>query len=70
MPTLTAYRNQLGWSQVKLAMEAGLDPQVIARAENGEPITQRSAILLAQALSRALDTVIMAYHLDGLNIKR
>ena len=68
MPTLTTYRNQLGYSRPKLAMEAGVSYRTIVNAENGEPITMRSAVLIAQALSRGLEKVISAQHIEGLYI--
>jgi transcriptional regulator with XRE-family HTH domain len=69
MPTLTAYCEQLGWSRAAIAREAGVSYQVILKAENGEPITAISATRIAQALSRGLDKVIMARHIEGLNVR-
>ena len=69
MPTLTAYREQLGWSRAELAREAGVSYRVILKVENGESITAFSATKIAQALSRGLDKVIMAQHVEGLNIR-
>ena len=69
MPTLTEYRIQLGWSKAALAKQAGVSYQVILRAENGEPITAVSATWIAQALSRGLEKVIMARHIEGLNVR-
>ena len=70
MSTLTEYRAQLGWSKVVLAKEAGVSFQVIMRAEDGEPITARSATKIAQALSRGFEKVIMAQHIEGLNVRK
>ena len=69
MPTLTAYRIQLGCSKAELARRAGVSDRVIVMAENGEPITMRSAVLIAQALSRGLEKMILAQHVEGLNIR-
>lgn len=69
MSTLPEYRVQLGWSKMKLAQEAGVTPQTISKAEDGEPILLRSATKIAQALSRGFDKVIMVQHIDGLNIR-
>lgn len=69
MSTLVTYRNQLDYSRPKLAMEAGVSYRTIVNAENGAPITTRSAVLVAQALSRGLETVILAQHVEGLNIQ-
>ncbi len=69
MPTLTAYREQLGWSKAALAKEAGVSYQVIVKVENGEPITAFSATKIAQALSRGMEKIIMARHIEGLNIR-
>ncbi|HKV57070.1 MAG TPA: helix-turn-helix transcriptional regulator [Ktedonobacteraceae bacterium] len=70
MSTLPEYREQLGWSKVKLAEEAGVTPQIISKAEDGEPITFRSATKIAQALSRGFDKVIMAQHIEGVNVRK
>ena len=70
MSTLTEYREQLGWSRATLAKEAGLTPQIIIKAEDGEPITVRSATKIAQALSRGFEKVIMAQHIEGLNVRK
>lgn len=69
MPTLTVYRVQLGWSKAEFARQAELSMQVIIKAENGEPITAKSAIKIAQALSRGFDKVIMAQYIEGLNVR-
>jgi len=69
MSTLPEFREQLGWSKVKVAQEAGVTPQTISRAEDGGPIPLRSATKIAQALSRGLDKVILAQHIEGLNIR-
>lgn len=69
MPTLIAFRIQLGWSKAEFARQAGLSVQVIIKAENGEPITTRSATKIAQALSRSFEKVIMAQQIEGLNIR-
>lgn len=69
MPTLSEYRVQLGWSKAKLAQEAGVTPQTISQAEDGEPIALRSATKIAQALSRGFDKVIMTHHIEGLDIR-
>jgi transcriptional regulator with XRE-family HTH domain len=69
MPTLTAYRVQLGWSKAEFARQAGLSVQVVINAENGESITARSVTKIAQALSRGLEKVIMAQHIEGLNVR-
>jgi DNA-binding XRE family transcriptional regulator len=69
MPMLTIYRNQLDYSRPKLAMEARVSYRTIVNAENGEPITVRSAVLIAQALSRGLEKMIVAQHVEGLNIR-
>ncbi len=70
MSTLIEYRVQLGWSKAMLAQEAGVPPQTILQAENGEPISARSARKIAQALSRAFEKVIMAHHIDELRIRK
>lgn len=70
MPTLPEYRLQLGWSKMKLAQEAGVTPQTVSKAEDGEPITLRSARKIAQALSRGFEKVILAQHIEGLNIRK
>jgi len=69
MSTLLEYREQLGWSKMKLAQEAGVTPQTIGKAENGESIMLRSATKIAQALSRGFEKVILAQHVEGLNIR-
>lgn len=69
MPTLRAYRIELGCSKAELARRAGVSDRVIAMAEKGEPITMRSAVLVAQTLSRGLEKMIVAQHIEGLNIQ-
>ena len=69
MPTLSEYREQLGCSRAELARQAGVPYRVIIKAENGGPITAISATWIARALSRGLEKVIMAQHIEGLNIR-
>jgi predicted transcriptional regulator len=47
-----AARKQLGWSQMKLASEANVDPSIIARFEVGK---KRPSVLSLQTIRRALE---------------
>ncbi|MFL5762112.1 MAG: helix-turn-helix domain-containing protein [Thermomicrobiales bacterium] len=50
-PRLTELRQARGWSQVKLAQEAGLDPSTVSRFEAGSRAPERETVLkIADAL--------------------
>jgi predicted transcriptional regulator len=68
MTTLRTYRIDLGWSQRKLAQEAGLTHPVIKRAEDGLPIQASTAKAIADALSRALGREVRPSDIEGLNV--
>lgn len=62
------YRVNLGWSRRKIALEAGISPLVVKRAEDGLPIRPDMAKAIADALSRGLKREIKPLDLEGLNI--
>ena len=68
MSSLREYRVNLGWSQNRLAKEAGISPAIVKRAEDGEPIQASTAKALADALSRAYGQTIKPVDIEGLNI--
>lgn len=68
MTQLRTYRINLGWSQNKLALEAGISPSLIKRAETGMPVQARTAKLIADALSKAYGRQIQPADLEGLAI--
>lgn len=45
------YREQLGWTQIQLALHAGLSERVIRKAEAGGTVREDTVEILAQALS-------------------
>jgi lambda repressor-like predicted transcriptional regulator len=54
-----------GWAAVDLAREAHLSPTTVSTALSGRPISQRSVMLIAVALTRvpavaAIDALILA----------
>lgn len=69
MANLYKYRIDLGWSQNRLAQEAGIShPSVVKRAENGEPIQAETAKAIADALSRGYGKEIKPSDIEGLKI--
>lgn len=66
--TLRELRVNLGWSQNQLAVEAGISPSLIKRAEDGKPMQARTAKALADALSKAYGREIRPIDIAGLNI--
>lgn len=66
--TLLEYRRKLGWSLSELARRAGLDFNTTKRAENGEPVSSRTAMALARAISEGLNQTILPGDIDGLNV--
>lgn len=66
--TLREYRVNLGWSQRELAIEAGIAPSIVKRAEDGLPIHARTAKALADALSKAYGREIRPIDITGLQI--
>lgn len=68
MPTLREYRIELGWTQNKLAQEAGITRPTAASAEEGKPIQATTAKAIATALSRGYRRDIKVLEIEGLNI--
>lgn len=66
--TLLEYRRKLGWSLSELTRRAGLDFNTTKRAENGEPVSSRTATALARAISEGLGQTILPSDIDGLNV--
>lgn len=66
--TLREYRVNLGWSQNKLATEAGISPSIVKRAEDGAPVQAKTAKAIADALSRAYGRTIQPTDIADLNI--
>lgn len=63
--TLAQYRTQLGWSQAELARQAGISNSTVGKAEKGESINGRSAMLICKALSKALNKQISVGDVSG-----
>lgn len=68
MTSLRTYRINLGWSQKRLAQEAGISHPVVKKAEDGEAILAASAKAIADALSKAYGRDIQPSEIEGLNI--
>jgi transcriptional regulator with XRE-family HTH domain len=68
MATLRKLRVDLGWSQTRLAIEAGISPTIAKRAEQLLPIQARTARALADALSKAYEREIKPSEIEGLQI--
>jgi DNA-binding XRE family transcriptional regulator len=66
--TIEEYRIQLAWPAAKLAREARISPQTLARMESGQPVQLYSAAAVAKALSEALGRQVTIKDLDGVNI--
>jgi transcriptional regulator with XRE-family HTH domain len=66
--TLAEYRKRLGWSQAELARQAGISYATVGKAEKGESINGRSALLICKALSRAYNREIMVADVTGWNV--
>ena len=54
-----AARKQLGWSQMKLAWEANIDPSIIGKFEIGK---KRPSVLSLQTIKRALEDAGVDFH--------
>jgi transcriptional regulator with XRE-family HTH domain len=67
--TLRDYRIQLGWSQNKLATEAGIARGAVVNAESGSVIQASTAKAIADALTRGYGKEIKVLDIDGLNIQ-
>lgn len=66
--TIEEYRILLAWSAAKLAREARISAQTLARMEEGQPVQLYSVAAVAKALSEALGRQISINDLDGVNI--
>jgi transcriptional regulator with XRE-family HTH domain len=66
---LEEYRRQLGWSQAELARQAGISSPTVSKAEAGESINGRSAILICKALGRALEHQVGIDEIEGWTVK-
>lgn len=66
--TLEQYRKECGWSLSELARQAGIDYNTARRAESGESISGRTAVALAQALSKGLSRTVHYQNIKGLNV--
>lgn len=64
---LKELREELVWSQAELARKAGVAAVTVSKAERGESITGRSALLICKALGNALNRKITPREL-GLNV--
>jgi ribosome-binding protein aMBF1 (putative translation factor) len=54
-----AARKQLGWSQMKLAWEANIDPSIIGKFEIGK---KPPSVLSLQTIKRALEYAGVDFH--------
>ena len=66
--TIEQYRIQLAWPAARLAREAGINPQTLARMEEGKPVQLYTVAAVANALSKALDKQITIADLEGVNV--
>jgi DNA-binding XRE family transcriptional regulator len=66
--TIEQYRIQLAWPAARLAREAGISPQTLARMEEGKPVQLYSVAAVAKALTEALGRQISIEDLEGVNI--
>lgn len=66
--TIEEYRIQLAWPAARLAREAKISPQTLARMEEGQPVQLYSVAAVAKALTEALGRPISINDLDGVNI--
>jgi len=53
----------------ELARAAGIDPQTLRNAENGQRISARVARTIAEALSEALGRTITYRDIEGLDVR-
>jgi transcriptional regulator with XRE-family HTH domain len=67
--TLREYRIQLGWSQNRLAQEAGIARSAVSNAESGGTIRAETAKAIADALSKGYGREIRVLDIQGLNIQ-
>jgi transcriptional regulator with XRE-family HTH domain len=67
--TIMDYRRRLGWSQRELARRARLDYNTVRKAENGSPVSGRTAYSIAEAFSEALGERVLVEDISGLNAK-
>ena len=67
--TLTEYRESIPMSVPELARAAGIDPQTLRNAENGQRISARVARTIAEALSEALGRTITYRDIEGLDVR-
>lgn len=68
MSTIVELREALGWNQAYLAKQAGLTPNTVRKAEQGEVVSSATARVIAEALSKAYGRLILVKDLDGLNV--
>ncbi len=66
--TLKNLRVEAGMTINRLSQEAGVTPQSVKRAEQGELISPATAKSIAEALSRLLGRKIRPGDIEGLNI--
>lgn len=69
MTTLDDYRNQIPWTRTDLARHSGLDYGTVLKAEGGQVIMLRTAVVLAETLSKALGRDVAVLDIEGLNVK-
>ncbi len=65
---LKEYRVNLGWDWTELARQAGLQAQVVRRAERGGRVKAATAKRLADTFSRAYGKEIRPTDIEGLVI--
>jgi len=66
--TLGDYRRRLSWTQRELAKRTNLDYNTVRKAESGETVSARTALAIAEALSKALGERVLIEDIDGLNV--
>jgi len=66
--TLDEYRRELGWSISELARQAGIDFNTANRALSGESISGRTAVSLANAISKGMSRKVRYQDIKELNV--
>ena len=68
MATLKELRLEAGFSYAELSRRANVSEPTVKRAENGDPIQEVKAAMIAKAISEALGRTVSINDIDGLKI--
>jgi DNA-binding XRE family transcriptional regulator len=66
--TLKQYRINAGFSQARLAREAGLSRDAVRNAEAGDPVRAETARAIVDALNKKLEEKILVSDIEGLKV--